>query len=92
MHKNDIRHAPTKCWACGYVMDCSADPSGQHKPGPGDITMCLSCTSVNVYDKDMKLHKPSDQLQKELENNPSVQATLKKYRETLAEVKSKMVQ
>ncbi len=58
--KGTTHHAPQTC-TCGYVMDCTTAVDGVAVPKPGDVTLCLKCGRVFVFDQNMNLEQaPAD--------------------------------
>ncbi len=57
-------HLPeSKCTRCGYVMDMATtleDPE-IHLPKPGDISLCMRCGLLSVFDENLRLQPPSDE-------------------------------
>lgn len=57
-------HLPeSKCVRCGYVIDMAtslADPE-VHIPKAGDISLCLKCGLLSLFDENLKLRAPSDE-------------------------------
>lgn len=53
----DHRRVPeSKCPKCGYTLDAVGQIENLivDKPEPGDLTVCLKCLAVLVFDKNMK--------------------------------------
>lgn len=50
---------PTTCKVCGYEFDAASDPFGQQRPCPGDITLCMKCGEIYVFDDDMRPIEPT---------------------------------
>jgi hypothetical protein len=47
-----VSHCP---W-CGYAMDAATNPNdGATQPKPGDLSVCISCASVLVFNDDLTL-------------------------------------
>lgn len=42
------------CVACGYAFDAAANISGSRRPKPGDLSICLSCGALLVFDTDLR--------------------------------------
>ena len=38
------------CPACGYLIDAASALAGRGAPRPGDVSMCLSCGEVLMFD------------------------------------------
>jgi hypothetical protein len=48
------------CPECGYALDAASTPDGrkgssQPQPKPGDITLCLKCAAVFVFDEQLRV-------------------------------------
>lgn len=57
------RHRSTRtptalCPTCGYTVDAASSLAGNHKPEPGDWSLCLRCAAVNVFDAALRLAPP----------------------------------
>lgn len=48
--------APSPCVECKHVMD---RVSGAGRPTPGDVTLCIRCGSLNVFDDALMLRMPT---------------------------------
>ena len=47
---------PDYCPKCGLLCDAVSDPEGSDsKPQEGDISICINCAKLLVFDKDLKL-------------------------------------
>ena len=47
---------PDYCPKCGFLCDAVSDPEGlDSKPQEGDISICINCAKLLVFDKDLKL-------------------------------------
>ena len=47
---------PDYCPKCGFLCDAVSDPEGSDsKPQEGDISICINCAKLLVFDKDLKL-------------------------------------
>ncbi len=48
------------CPACGYKFDCATCISdGKHNAKPGDLTLCLCCGELFVFDNALRIQTPS---------------------------------
>lgn len=47
------------CPACGYPMDCATGIGHQRSPSPGDVTVCISCGDISLFNDDLSLRTPS---------------------------------
>ena len=54
----DTRVPSSPCCECGKMLDGAAGPC---KPSPGDVSLCFECGSLNVFDDDLKLRRPTDE-------------------------------
>jgi hypothetical protein len=46
----------SQCPFCGYEMDRATHPEDNSiKPSPGDLSICLKCTSILRFDDGMRL-------------------------------------
>jgi len=43
------------CPVCHRDLSLTVDPVGDKLPNPGDLSICIYCTSVLLFDADMKL-------------------------------------
>jgi hypothetical protein len=58
------------CCECGHKMDACSGPT---RPEPGDITLCIECGSLNSFDENLKLTKPTDEQYFEAAASPELQ-------------------
>lgn len=58
-----MRVEPDTCPHCGYEADCVGHMNGEDKrPDPGDVTLCISCAGVSVFDgPDLRMRKLTSQ-------------------------------
>lgn len=49
---------PSQCCECGYKVNGASGPC---KPEPGDLTLCIQCACLNVFNTDLSLRKPTDE-------------------------------
>ena len=54
------RLAADRCPWCGALADAATNLTGEAGPEPGDITLCLGCTSPLQFNDRMQLAKISD--------------------------------
>lgn len=45
------------CCECGTVLDAASGPC---RPKEGDLTLCIKCGSLNAFDANLALRKPTD--------------------------------
>lgn len=60
------------CWKCGYKMDRSTEALGDHKPEKGDISMCISCGALAIFNADLTMRKPTQLEEVEIAHHPVV--------------------
>src|SRR4051812_16227606 len=65
MSFTSTRVAPSPCPNCGHVLDAATSESAL-PPEPGDITVCVGCSTILVFEDGMKLALPSPALLDEL--------------------------
>jgi hypothetical protein len=50
------------CPTCRAPNDAAMDADGEARPVPGDLTVCVQCATVVVYDDELQLQLPSPDL------------------------------
>ena len=56
----DIEIPVDQCPECGYVIEVTSGIcNNATKPRTGDISMCLGCGHLTLFNKDMTLREPS---------------------------------
>lgn len=63
---------PHSCAKCGYGMDATTSAYGKGRPSEGDVSMCLNCGALAVFNKDLTLRQPTKEEQDSLNLNPSI--------------------
>jgi len=51
---NTLRTTPQLCPTCGYTLDAHTNTTGRGGPGPGDFTICISCSGILRYNEGLK--------------------------------------
>ena len=52
-------HLPmSACPSCGKVLDAASSLQGR-KPKAGDVSICLECANVGIFDADLTLRRPT---------------------------------
>ena len=64
---NDIPRHP--CPYCGYVMDTTSTLVNDHSPSKGDVTICLKCSGICLFDEKMVMQKPTLAELREIKSN-----------------------
>ncbi len=72
------------CCECGYQMDAC---SGHSKPSPGDLSLCVRCGSLNFFDDDLRLRRPTDDELFEAAKDPTIQRMRRAIMRVQREVK-----
>jgi hypothetical protein len=54
------RKAASPCPFCGKVMDCASNIEGKGAPEPGDVSLCIYCGGVMIFDRELVGRKPTD--------------------------------
>lgn len=50
----------TECPYCGKVNDLASSFKGKEKPEPGDISICIKCAGILVFDEELRIRRPTD--------------------------------
>lgn len=53
----DTRVKESKCPVCGKILDTASSIDGDHTPSPNDITLCMYCAALLIFNKDMTMSK-----------------------------------
>jgi len=61
------------CTTCGKDLDAATDPTGDARPKVGDVSICVYCATLNVYDNDLRFRKPSEAELKEIQKDANIQ-------------------
>lgn len=66
------RLANAKCPYCDSKIDGASDPLGDAEPKPGDITICIYCAGLMVFDQLLIPRFPTDEEVIEARKHPEV--------------------
>jgi ribosomal protein L40E len=71
-------HIPVQhCLKCGYRMDMSSDMDQGHQPRPGDVSICMRCAALHVFDDNLIGRAPTgDEMIKLVQNRKVLQLQL----------------
>ena len=62
--EKDIRFIKKdECPVCLHLIDCASptkDIKDEHRPGPGDFSLCVYCAAFLRFDEKMILYSPSE--------------------------------
>jgi len=53
----DTRLKPNKCPTCGRILDATTSVQGEQTPSPNDISICMYCAALLIFNDDMTLRK-----------------------------------
>lgn len=71
MRRNEL---DTICPHCGVVNDSCTDAFGDCAPSPGDVSVCILCSGLGIYEKDLSLRSPTDAEDAELNRDERITA------------------
>lgn len=67
------RIPPFHCPKCGYLMNKSTDAfSSSVKPTEGDVSMCLMCGNLMLFNADLSVREPTEAERRELSVLPQI--------------------
>ena len=49
------------CLGCGAPNDAASDTLGGDKPSEGDVTICIYCGHISVFNTNLTLRNPTDE-------------------------------
>lgn len=53
-------------------MDATTSAFGEHKPKPGDVSLCMACGAVSVFDQNFMMRAPTPEELEHINKNPQV--------------------
>lgn len=65
-------YAEQKCPACGYKQDSATSAYGDHKPKGGDLSICLNCGAIAMFNDDLTLRPPNEKEKRDIAANTQV--------------------
>lgn len=72
-------YSPVKCPFCDYELTGHAPVVGSFKPRSGDVSICIECGSVSIYQ--IALRKPTeDELESIVKEDPNIKRAQHKIR------------
>jgi len=54
------------CTICGHDLDGATQINGNNMPKPGDVSICVGCANIAIFDDDLKLRQPNLDEEREL--------------------------
>lgn len=63
----------TSCPYCTKSLDLTEDLIGMNIPKPGDVSICIGCADILLFDESMQMRKPTEEEKKELDKNQAIQ-------------------
>jgi hypothetical protein len=60
------------CPHCGTELDGSLITTGDHPPDPGDVTICVACHRLSLFDQHGHLRPPTPAETRALNRRPDV--------------------
>lgn len=69
-----------RCVNCGEWINSASAIRHEHKPSEGDVTICLYCKAVMVFNADLSLRNPTTEELAEIEKSNLVRTTLEALR------------
>ena len=69
---NNYDTAATACPYCGTLVNHALAVSGDRSPEVGDVSVCLTCAAIAVYQSDQTLRRTTDQERREFSLSPVV--------------------
>jgi len=54
------------CSVCGHDLDGATQINGDNKPKPGDVSICVGCANIAIFDDDLNLRQPDLDEEQEL--------------------------
>lgn len=54
-----VRVPKSLCPYCDNKLDAAGSLDGEHTPQNGDISLCINCAQILMFDENLQLRKPS---------------------------------
>jgi hypothetical protein len=82
---------PHNCPVCGYLFEVNTAVPGSASlvPSSGDISFCMSCSTMLIFDDELHLNLPTHEQQAEIEADPGLVAHLLQVKSAIQQVRSK---
>jgi hypothetical protein len=79
LYASTTRHTKTPCLNCGHTLSAASGFGVEPRlkiPNEGDVTACLYCRHVMVYNADLSLRNPTDEEVVEIAGDPELVAMI----------------
>jgi len=63
------------CPHCGHKFNAATSPTGDDRPNPGDISVCIECRKISVFNDDLTTRKPSGEELMKFARDPRITLT-----------------
>lgn len=74
------------CPVCGYVLDSATSPENKKfVPAEGDVSICIRCTTILVFNKDLLSVLPDEETLHDLQSNHKQWTYLQRIRNAIKE-------
>lgn len=60
---------PNRCPHCEHILEGATGVTTQNAPKPGDVTLCIYCAAVLVFQDDMRVRLPVEEEANEFASN-----------------------
>lgn len=64
-----------ECPHCLHQMDRTTGMTGREMPRPGDVSLCIRCAGIALFDERLQIRAPDEAERLELEAEPAVTRT-----------------
>lgn len=68
----ETRTPKDHCPKCGKRFDATSSAVGEHRPKPGDVTICIKCGGILFFKDDLTTRLPTDEEHKRVALDPLV--------------------
>lgn len=85
--KHDVN--VSACPYCKAFLNAASNTLNESKsPEAGDLSVCLSCAEILIFDKDLKLAEPSFEIYQKIFNDPALSSSLKDAQDSIKKIKN----
>ena len=85
-----FRMPECKCLGCGRALDCASNMLSADSPGPGDITICLTCGKLMAFKDDLSFRELTGTEMIEVLKDPRVALLERARQEVMPPSKSRV--